>query len=202
MTPYDSPMWLPARCGKFTASAAPKAFARTKTGWAASRQDVAWDIVSERMTGLKREVFVTEAMAHGTAMEDPACELYEAQTGILLRRSGLYDHPTIEFLAASPDREIGAEGLLECKCPTTKTHLQWIYKGVLPDDYKYQMLIQMVCTGRKWCEFISYDPRVAQKQQLFVRRFEPTDAQLKETEEMAAEFLSEVEAIFTKVTEA
>jgi len=200
--PADSPLWLPARIGKFTASLAPKAFARTKSGWAASRQDIAFDIVAERISGFKKEVFVTEAMQWGIDQERSACELYEASKGIILEKSGLYDHPRIDFLAASPDREIGTEGLLECKCPTTKTHIQWIYKGVLPDDYKYQMLIQLACTGRKWCEFISYDPRVAEKQRLFVRRFEPADSEIKLAEEMAEDFLAEVEAIFQRVTEA
>jgi len=201
MIPADSPQWLPARVGLATASLFPKIMARTKTGWAASRDDVKKQLVAERLTGIKTEVFVTEAMNHGIEQEAPACDLYSIRTGTILERSGLYLHPTIEFLGGSPDREIGTDGLLECKCPTSKTHLNWLIGKTLPQDYVPQMLIQLACTGRKWCEFISYDPRMPEKQQLFIARFEPTAAEIAKAEEEAALFLKEVDDLFRLVTE-
>lgn len=201
MIPQDSPAWLPARIGCLTASRFALATARTKTGWSTSRQKEMIELLAERMTGFAADHYVTPAMQWGRDHEQPAWDLYEENTGILVQPSGLFMHPKIPFFGATPDRLIGQDGLGESKCPTTATHLTWLTNGVVPEEYKPQMLAQLACTpGRKWVEFISYDPRLPPKLQLFIRRFTPEPGEVEKAETLAKDFLAELEAMFERIT--
>jgi predicted phage-related endonuclease len=66
--------------------------------------------------------------------------------------------------------------------------------GSIPDKYQVQMLWQMACTGRDYCDFVSYDPRLPEKMRMFVKRLERDDKRIKELEAMVEAFLDEVEA--------
>jgi predicted phage-related endonuclease len=160
------------------------------------------ELLAERVTGFAAEHFVTPAMQWGLDHEAEAWEQYEEQSGTLVSGSGLFMHPTIPFCGATPDRLIGQDGLGESKCPTTTTHINWTLNGVVPEEYKPQMLLQLACTGRKWVDFVSFDPRVPEPQQLFVRRFEPSQAEIAAAEKLAKEFLDELEAMFERFTTA
>ena len=203
MIPQDSPAWVAARVGCLGASQIGKAIAKTKAGWSESRHKLACEIVAERVTGAAMNHFVTDAMQWGIEHEQDACECYEAQTGNLVSKAGWFAHPKIEYLGATPDRLVGAEGLLEVKCPATPTYLKWRMAGYVPDEHQPQMLCQLACTGRKWVDFVAYDPRVLDtKLQIFVRRFEPPPEKIKEIEDQAIEFLAYVETLFKAFTEA
>ena len=94
---------------------------------------------------------------------------------------------------ASPDGLVGDDGLVEIKCPNTATHIQTLLDQKIPRKYETQMLWQMECTGRKWCDFVSYDPRMPEDLKLFVKRFERDDERLDEIRGMVADFISELE---------
>ena len=73
--------------------------------------------------------------------------------------------------------------------------------GVVPEEHKPQMAVQLLCTGRKWVEFVAYDPRIKDpKRRLFVRRFEPSPDYLAKVEEAAITFLAEVDALWEQLT--
>ena len=98
---------------------------------------------------------------------------------------------------ASPDGLIGDDGLLEIKCPNTLTHIQRVRAGVVPDEYKPQMLVQLLCTGRKWVDFVDYDPRIPAQyasKRLLIVRYEPTAEELETASLRCQEFLAEVDA--------
>lgn len=206
MIPQDDPRWLPARVGKLTASRVAEAIAMIKDGPkpkegpqkykpGASRITLMRELAAERVVGSAVAHFVTPAMQWGLDNEDPACDAYEAISGNILVRSGFYDHPTIEWFGASPDREIDHDGLAEVKCPTTTKFMEWRIAGVVPEEHQPQMLAQLACTRRKYVDFIAYDPRVPAAQQLFVRRFEPSLEQIQEIEAKAIDFLADLEAM-------
>lgn len=206
MIPQDDPRWLPARVGKLTASRIAEAIAMIKDGpkpkegpqkWkpAASRITLLHELLAERVVGSAVAHYVTAAMQWGLDNEDGACDAYEAASGNILVRSGFYEHPTIEWFGASPDREIDHDGLAEVKCPTTPKFVAWRLAGVVPEEHRDQMLAQLACTRRKYCDFIAYDPRVPPAQQLFVRRFEPSLEQIQEIEEKAKDFLADLDAM-------
>ena len=192
--------WFNARTGKLTASRMRNAMKYLKGGAdSADRKNLKIEILCERLTGDIVDKFVNAAMQWGIDKEPEAKEQYEQKTGRLIRDVGFVDHPKIEFCGASPDGLVD-EGLIEIKCPTTATHLNWILAGVVPDDHKPQMCLQALCTGRPWVDFVSYDPRMPEANRLFVRRYTPTAEELAEVEAEAVKFLGEVEEMFEKLT--
>ena len=185
--------WFNARTGKLTASRMKNAMKYLKGGAdSADRRNLKIEILCERLTGDIVDKFVNQAMQWGIDKEPEAKEQYELKTGRLIKDVGFVDHPKIEFCGASPDGLVD-EGLIEIKCPTTATHLNWILAGVVPDDHKPQMCLQALCTGRPWVDFVSYDPRMPEANRLFVRRNTPSTEELAEVEAEAVKFLQEVE---------
>jgi hypothetical protein len=165
----------------------------------ADRKNLKIEILCERLTGDIVDKFVNQAMQWGVEKEPEAKDQYEQKTGRLIKDVGFVDHPKIEFCGASPDGLVD-EGLIEIKCPTTATYLNWILAGVVPEDHKQQMALQAACTGRPWVDFVAYDPRMPEPQRLFVRRYTPTAEEIAEVEAEAVKFLQEVEAMFDELS--
>src|SRR5688572_9895193 len=152
--------WLQARCGKATASRMGDLMARTKSGWGASRTNYAAELIAERLTGCPAEKYKSPAMAWGTDHEAEARALYEFLGDCEVRSVGLVTHPSIANSLASPDGLVGDDGLVEIKAPNTATHIATLLGGAIDSRYVLQMQWQMACTGRKWADFCSYDPRL------------------------------------------
>lgn len=199
--PQGSAVWFENRIGKLTASAMPRAMDRLKSGPPSKDcRDLMWEIVAERLTNIPSPHYVTPAMQWGKDHEDVAKRRYTEITGREVRPGGLFDHPSIDLLAASPDGLIGDDGLIETKCPTTRTHLQWLQMPECPPDYHWQMLVQLACSGRRWVDFMTFDPRMPVKLQHRIWRFEPTAERIEEAEAAAREFLAGVDAMFDKIS--
>lgn len=185
--------WLQERCGFATASRIADIMAKIKSGEAASRSTYRAELVAQRLTGQVQEGYTNSAMAHGTEFEPFARAMYEIANGVIVEECGFIKHPTIEWSGASPDGLIGNDGLIEIKCPNTATHIDYLLKGVVPSKYQPQMLWQMACTGRQWCDFASFDPRMPAELQLFVARFSANPDRIKEAEAEVIAFLEEVD---------
>jgi putative phage-type endonuclease len=193
----DDPAWVPARVGKLTASRMADAMDRRKDGKpGAGRLRLLHELLAERLVGSATNHYVTPAMQWGLDNEAGAADAYEAASGNILLPAGLVDHPTIEWFAATPDRLLDHDGLVEIKCPTTQTYIAWKLAGAVPDEHKAQMCAQLVCTGRRYVDFVAFDPRVPAKQRLFVRRYEPKREELEAVEEAARGFLDELDRMF------
>lgn len=191
--PQGTAAWLQERAGFATASRLADITAKIKTGEAASRANYRAELVAQRLTGQVQESFTNAAMTHGTECEPLARAAYEIKHGTIVNECGFIHHPTIGWSGASPDGLIDDDGLIEIKCPNTATHIDYLLKGVVPAKYQPQMLWQMACTGRKWCDFASYDPRMPEALQLFVVRFHRDDERIKEAETEVIAFLAEVQ---------
>lgn len=187
-----SPEWLALRLGKVTASRVADVVAKTKAGWGASRANYMAQLVAERLTGTVTPAFTNAAMQHGTETEPEARTAYEFYCDVDVVQVPFVEHPTIADTGASPDGLVGSDGLVEIKCPNTATHIETLLGGTVPAKYVTQMLWQMACTGRKFCDFVSYDPRMPESMRLFVKRVERDDEQIKALEKDVADFLSEV----------
>lgn len=198
----DTPEWHAARRGCLTASRMKDVLAVLKNGKPSEARDrYLMEVVAERMTGSAINHFVTDAMQWGLDNEAPAIEAYEAESGLICRPSGFYLHDSIEFFGASPDGEMGRDGLIEVKCPSTQKYAAWLRDGIVPEEHRPQMLAQLAVTRRKWVDFVAYDPRVIAGPQLFIRRFEPSAEDIGAVEDAARKFLAEVEACFMAVTQ-
>jgi putative phage-type endonuclease len=164
--------WFAARLGKVTASRVADVIAKTKTGYSTSRDNYMAQLVCERLTGQKGESFSNAAMQWGTDTEPKAREAYMAAKFEIVTEVGFVNHQTIEDAGASPDGFVGDLGLIEIKCPNTATHIDTLLSQTVPSKYNTQMQWQMVCTGRHWCDFVSFDPRLPAELQLFIKRVE------------------------------
>jgi putative phage-type endonuclease len=175
--------WFAARLGKVTASKVADVVAKTKSGYSASRDNYMAQLVCERLTGKPTEGFSNAAMAWGTETEPLARAAYEAKMDVLVDEIGFVEHPTIVMSGASPDGLVGVDGLIEIKCPNSATHIDTLLSQEVPKKYMDQMYWQMACTGRQWCDFVSYDPRLPEDLQLFIKRI-PRDDQYIQTLEL------------------
>jgi putative phage-type endonuclease len=193
-----SPEWFAMRHGNASASRIADIIAKTKSGYAAIRENYLTELVLERF-GIQQESFTSAAMEWGTATEPLARMAYEAATGEFVKEVGYILHGKIERSGASPDGLVGDEGLLEIKCPISKTHFEYLLAGEVPSKYKPQMAWQMACTGRKWCDFVSFDPRVPERLQYFQVRYHRDNEYIEMLETEVKQFLIEVAAKFKQL---
>jgi|TARA_R100000656_G_scaffold107950_2_gene80048 putative phage-type endonuclease len=189
-----SPAWHQARCGKVTASRVADVIAKTKTGWGTSRANYQAQLIAERLTGNPAETYSNAAMQWGTDTEPKAAIAYEFFTDTVTSFIGFIVHPTIDQSGASPDRLVKNDGLVEFKCPNTSTHIATLLGSTTPKKYLTQIQWQMACTGRKWTDYVSFDPRLPPALQLFVQRIERDDERIAELEGLVRDFLAEMDA--------
>lgn len=187
-----SPEWKALRCGKVTASRVADVVAKTKTGYSASRANYLAQLIAERLTGQPAETYTNAAMIHGTETEPEARDAYSFYHGVTVEQIAFVPHPKIDQAGASPDGLVGADGLVEIKAPNTATHLETLLGQAVPAKYIDQMQFQMACTGRQWCDFVSYDNRMPENMRLFVRRVHRDDKRIDFLETEIAGFLLEM----------
>jgi putative phage-type endonuclease len=190
--------WFNARLGKVTASRVADVLAKIKTGEAAARKNYKMELVVQRLTKQFGESFSNAAMEWGTEQEPFARMAYEAHTSNFVKEVGFVDHQTISMFGCSPDGIVG-EGLIEIKCPNTSTHIETVLDNKAPSKYIPQMQCQMSVTGAKWCDFVSFDPRVPYDWQLVVIRVERDQEYIDSMEAEVKQFLSEVEDLFNQL---
>lgn len=191
--------WKLARCGSLGASRMADAIARTKTGYGASRANLMAELLVERLTGLPTEGFVSSAMQWGTEKEPEARAAYEFRSDFDVAQVGIIPHPTIAGTHASPDGLVGDDGLIEIKCPNTASHVETLLGDNITGKYITQMQWQMACTGRKWCDFVSFDPRMPGSMSLFVKRVHRDDAMISTLEAEVRKFLEELDSQVTEL---
>ena len=185
--------WFAARCGKVTASRVADIIAKTKSGPSTSRENYLAQIVCERMTKKPAESYSNAAMAWGTEQEPFARAAYESVKDVLVEEVGFVLHPSIDGAGASPDGLVGLFGLVEIKCPNTATHISTLLDQKVPEKYNTQMQFQMASTGRHWCDFVSFDPRMDDGLQLFVKRVEFDPIYVSQLEKEVINFLMDVQ---------
>jgi putative phage-type endonuclease len=195
MIDQRTPEWFAARLGKVTASKIADVMASGRAGaLSVTRANYLAQLLCERLTGRATEGYTNDAMQHGTDNEPIAINAYEMAQDVIVNPIGFVDHPTIAMSGASPDGLVGEDGLIEVKCPNSATHLATLKGGSIDGRYLKQMQWQMACTGRKWCDFVSFDPRMPDHLQLHVRRVALDLDLVREIEAAVCEFLAELDA--------
>ena len=200
MIEQGTPEWHQLRLGKVTASRVSDVMAKIKTGESASRKNYRAELVVQRLTGLPSESFTNAAMEWGTATEPMARIAYEIEKEVLVEQVGFIEHPTIAMFGCSPDG-LAHDGMIEIKCPNSATHIEYLTDNKAPAKYINQMQCQMAVTGRKWCDFVSFDPRLPEDLQLFVVRVERDQKYIDSMEVEVVEFLTEVEGMVNQLKE-
>lgn len=184
--------WFDARLGKATASRFKDVMATLKNGNPAqAQQDYLTELVVERLTQQPVQKFATAAMNWGTEQEAAARLAYERHADIEVQETGFVAHDKL-MAGCSPDGLVYWDGLLEIKCPwNTSVHINTLLDG-MPSEHTAQIQGQMWITGRDWCDFVSYDPRMPVELQLHVQRIERDEAFIADLERRVSSFLSEV----------
>ena len=201
MIEQGSVEWHLSRLGKVTASRVSDVISKGKSGESASRRNYRTELLVQRLTGQPGESFTNAAMEWGTATEPLARIAYEAEMGVFVDQVAFIDHPSIVQFGCSPDGLVAQDGLIEIKCGNTATHIDWMLDGKPPTKHIPQMQCQMAVTGRQWCDFVSFDPRLPDDLQLFVVRLERDQEYIEAMEAEVQKFLSEVDEMFKKLKE-
>jgi len=103
-------------------------------------------------------LFMNDAMRRGSELEPEARQFYTMLTRNPVEESGLIYLNELKRIGASVDGLVDVEGLVEIKCPSLTVHVDYLLDGVMPAQYVKQVQGQMWVTGRKWCDFLSYNP--------------------------------------------
>ena len=188
--------WYAARLGRATASNFGKVLAKIKAGEAADRRNYRAQLVIERLTGNRQEGYSNAAMQWGTEQEPFARIAYMADRGVDVQEVGFIQHATL-MAGCSPDGLIASDGLIEIKCPVSATHIETLKTQHMPLEHMPQVQGQMWIAGREWCDFVSYDPRMPEKLQMFVQRIPRDDQYIKALAFEIERFLEEVTAEVT-----
>jgi hypothetical protein len=183
-----------ARLGKLGASQVHEALARTKTGWGASRENILGELALERITGEFTERYTSPAMQYGNDMQARAEAAYTFRTDRDIIKVEWMDHPYIKGAGCSPDGLVGDVGLVEIKCPNPATHWDTLMGSAIKGSYMTQMQWQMACTGRAWCDFVSFDIRFPEESRIKIIRVQRDQTRIAELETQVPQFLVELEA--------
>jgi len=154
--PQRSEAWYKIRKGIITASSAGRVIPP------GMRKTFMYKLLAEIMRGEVEHLAISEPMQRGMDYEDEARDAYIAKQGSEVEEVGFCISEDLPGVGCSPDGLVGPEGLVEIKCPNTSTHIQYLMEGP-KRDYVMQMQFQMLVTDRKWCDFVTWDDRVKNK---------------------------------------
>ena len=190
--------WLMLRLGKLTASKFADVISKGR-GKEPSKTRVSYmyQLAAEILVGEPTTFFKNAAMQWGTDCEPAARAAYELKHDLEVVECAFIEHD--EFVGVSPDGLVGIDGLLEIKCPTTVTHLKYYMAGTMPAEYLAQVQGQLWVSGRDWCDFVSYDPRVRSEADYFELRVNRDDEYIKNLEVQCGTFIDELKELLNKL---
>lgn len=210
-----SPEWFASRKGKLTASRIGEIMPGKRGAYSVKREQLSDEmfdeILGEDVEAKDIPYTLQQAFDWGNNTEPKARFAYQLETGKLVREVGLFDHPNENFpyrhLAASPDGVLVMDPIgLEIKCPWgRKNHdklLELVVQGVptedpgyiarISEDYRWQMFLQMECVELESVDFVSFDPRRHEREQIIVIPFQRDQGLIDKMYEEAEKFLMEL----------
>ena len=200
MTPLElslleqgSELWKQARVGLVTASRCADVIAMTKKGEGADRRNYRYELLCERLTGFPYPQYVSAEMQWGIDQEPFARAAYELQRDVLVETCGFIVHPSVANFGASPDFLVGEAAWGRSNAPPQKHIWNGLWAESYPVEHMAQMMAELSCTGREWCDFVSFDPRLPEHLQLFIRRFERNEKLISTLESEVRHFNYELD---------
>jgi exodeoxyribonuclease (lambda-induced) len=152
--------WLQMRLGKVTASKVKDVLSKGRGNTPSKMAETyMMELIAEKLTGESKPFFENDAMRWGTETEPQARAMYSVKNNFIDVKEVAF----VEYndqVGISPDGFVGDEGLFEAKCPNTTTQLKRALSDDYSADYKAQIQMQLWVTERKWCDFVSFDPRL------------------------------------------
>jgi len=159
------------RTGYITGSCIHAVLAKGRNGEESKTRMAYMDaLIAERLTGIPQEsTFSDEYTDWGTETEPLAIAAYEERTGVKVLECGSIPHPSIDWLSATPDGLIGAEGCVEIKCMKSDNHLRY-FNAKPKGAHSLQIHVEMMVTETFFADYVLYDPTQAPEWQLSIQR--------------------------------
>ena len=160
--------WKEARLGRITASRIYDVISKTAKGlYTSKRDDYAFQLAAERMTGMPTRSYTNDAMLWGIEQEAAAIDFYAEYFGVTVTQSPFIIHREMAFCGASPDGIVDDKYLIEVKCPQTNTFLRIKHEHQPPENYVAQCQMQMAVTNADRVDLFFYDPRIIEPTKQF-----------------------------------
>jgi len=164
--------------------------------WGESARGYMMEIVAAAVTGRDKVGGKSAAMDHGNDTEADAFDHYAAVNFADVRKAQMLIIRDTR-IAATPDGFVedhsDGPGLLEIKCPESKTHLSTWMARELPDQYYCQVQGQLWVSGRQWCDFVSFDNRFPHSMWMVQIRVQRDEEFIARMEERVRAFAAEVD---------
>lgn len=169
--------WHELRLGKITASNFGAVMADGLGSFGETAHKYALQLALERINKSKSNNQIQTAhMKRGHQQEPTALSLYESQHFYTVTNGGFFDHG---YYGDSPDGLVGNDGIVEIKSVIASIQYATLKRDNYDPKYRWQMIGHLECSGRKWCDFISYCADFPLGKQLLVSRMH-ADEVLKE----------------------
>lgn len=147
-------------------------------------ETLCWEQMAQKYSSQDKERYSNKDLERGVELEPLARDMYELETGNNVIEVGFVTNESISSVGgASPDGIVGDDGLVEIKCFDDTKHFKMSidYKKTgtfeIESRYVWQMQMQMLLTGRVWCDFVAYNPNY--KTSLLIHRVE-ADTEMQE----------------------
>lgn len=162
-TEQGSEAWFEARKGRPTASRFSDFITPARCDLSKGATNFALELISECFFPQHAAFFGTPWTERGVDIEPEARVAFTELTGLNVQQVGFVTRDD-GVVGCSPDGLIFKDAAinegLELKCPAPKTHVRYVFEGVLPDEYKLQVHGSMAVTGLDSWHFFSYAPGV------------------------------------------
>ena len=191
--------WLALRLGKLTASKFADVISKGH-GAAPSktRETYMYQLAADILTQAPQDSFKSSAMEWGNECEPAARAAYELKHGVDVDECAFIE--LSDRIGVSPDGLVGLDGLLEIKCPNTTTQIKRVLAGEAPKEYMAQIQGQIWVSGRDWCDFVSFDPRIDGPAGYFEIRVNRDQEYIDILEGKCQEFIVDLDALLSKLS--
>tara|TARA_R110002020_G_scaffold279104_2_gene494491 strand:+ start:3934 stop:4551 length:618 start_codon:yes stop_codon:yes gene_type:complete len=191
--------WLRLRLGKLTASRFADVISKGRgNAPSKTREAYMYQLAAEILTDAPQDSFTNKAMEWGNECEPRARAAYEIVSGNNVEECAFITYS--EWIGVSPDGLVGDDGLLEIKCPNTVTQIKRVLANKPPAEYMAQIQGQLWVSGRKWCDFVSFDPRIDTDADYFCIRVERDEEYIKTLESKCNIFVEDLKALIEKLS--
>lgn len=160
-------------------------------------------LAGERVFGdLGDDSYKSAAMARGNEVESAALDWYEFRMDCVLDRGPHIDHPTVPYVAATPDAvDWRKRRAIEAKSPLFTTWAEWAEMSerlhLMPAEYRWQGRWQLWCLGFEEGHFVSWHP----KPQGLIITFTVTQEEIDRMAERAALINNRIDALVQMLQE-
>ena len=190
--------WKALRLGKVTASKMKDVMSNGRGGAPSKMAETYMiELIAERLTGEEKPFFENDAMKWGTKTEPLARAMFEMREGLEVEEVAFIERD--DDCGISPDGLIGDDGLIEIKCPTTTTQVRRALSDDYAADYKDQIQMQLWVSKRKYCYFLSFDPRLECAAGYLLQKVERDEEYIAKMEEKTKAFVLAMSEIFKKI---